>query len=238
MKKKLCALLALVLAVTLTGCSGGDSGLTLDQLAIRMALKELTAEDASRYAPVVAEMPADEFDGFVAKIMAATDKTTDWALVQTNFAHLGMEMELPEQSSEEDSEFFILQSFSVQRDALYHLYFHTYSTWYENLAMDTDRITLRFDAEKLSYVSAYSSDAIAELAGDSPCDAGEVMFDYLDRKATDPAPFDGDDRCGEVLVAVRVEPVADGVAPHSVTLNHDGGKETFEITVQDSVKLA
>ena len=72
------------------------------------------------------------------------------------------------------------------------------------------------------------------LAG---CGGGEVIFTYEDRKATDPAPFDGDDRNGEVLVSVRVEPTADGEAAHSATLKHDGSKENFEITVEDTVAL-
>ena len=45
------------------------------------------------------------------------------------------------------------------------------------------------------------------------------------------------DRNGEVLVSVRVEPTADGEVAHSATLKHDGSKENFEITVEDTVAL-
>ena len=40
-----------------------------------------------------------------------------------------------------------------------------------------------------------------------------------------------------LLVSVRVEPTADGEAVHSATLKHDGSKENFEITVEDTVAL-
>lgn len=240
MRKKICALLALLLACTLIGCGGGEgkkSNLTLDQLAVRMVLKELDAVDAAHYAQVTAEMSEDEFDDFVAKIMLATDKDTDWTLVQKNFAHLGAEMGIPERATEEQSEFFLLESFSIKRadQTPVHLYFHVYSTWFDTGARDMDLITLRFDPEKLDYVSAYSSDSIAALSDGG--NGGEVIFTYEDRRASDPAPFDGDDRNGEVLVSVRVEPTADGEAVHSATLKHDGSKENFEITVEDTVAL-
>ena len=241
MKKKICVLLALMLACCLTGCTGGEgqkSELTLDQLAVRMSLKELSAEDAEGYALEVAGMTADNFDEFVSLILKETDKDTDWTLLQKNFAHLGIEMDLPVQVTEEESEFFRLGSFSLKRSdqTQLHLYFHLYSTWFESQGMDADEITLRFDAEKLNYLSAYSSDEIAAVSDDST--AGEVVFRYEDRRATDPAPFDGNDRHGEVLVGIRVEPAADGEAVHSATLKHDGGKETFEITVEDAVNLS
>jgi hypothetical protein len=240
MKKKIAALLALVLAFSLAGCAGGEeqtSNLTLDQLAVRMSLKELGEGDIAAYAPVMAEMQGDEFDDFVTKVMTETDKNTDWTLLQTNFAHLGMALELPQRSTEEQSEFFVLESFSIRRpdQTSLHLYFHLYSTWFESQGMDPDGITLCFDPEKLTYVSGYTSDPIAVLADSGK--EGEVVFTYEDRKATDPAPFDGDDRHGEVLVAVRVEPIADGEAAHSATLKHTGSKENFEITVEDTVAL-
>lgn len=240
MKKTICTLMALVLAGLLAGCSAGGTAkneLTMDQLAIRMVLKELTGEDAEIYASKLSGMTEDDFDGFVSKIMKASDKDTDWTLVQKNFAHLGAEMELPECAAETESEFFVLRSFSIKRpdQAKMHLYFHLYSTWYESQGMGTDLITLQFDPEKLEFCSGYTSDDIAVLA-DSTVE-GEVSFSYEDRRASDPAPFDGDDRNGEVLVAVRVEPVADGEAAHSATLKHDGAKEIFEITVEDTVSL-
>ena len=101
--------------------------------------------------------------------------------------------------------------------------------------MGTDLITLRFDPEKLKLRSCYTSDDIAAVADSTG--EGEVSFSYEDRRASDPAPFDGDDRNGEVLVAIRVEPLADGEAAHSATLKHDGSKEMFEITVEDTVSL-
>jgi hypothetical protein len=239
MRKKICALLALLLACALTGCGGEGqkSNLTLDQLAVRMALKELDVADAAHYAQVTAEMSEDDFDDFVAKIMLATDKDTDWNLVQKNFAHLGAEMELPEGATEEQSEYFVLKSFSIKRadQTPVHLYFHVYSTWFDTGARDMDLITLSFDPEKLDYVSAYSSDPIAAVSDGG--NGGEVVFTYEDRRASDPAPFDGDDRNGEVLVSVRVEPITDGEADHSATLKHDGSKENFEITVEDTVDL-
>lgn len=239
MRKKICALLALLLACALTGCGGEGqkSNLTLDQLAVRMALKELDEADAAHYAQVTAEMSEDDFDDFVAKIMLATDKDTDWNLVQKNFAHLGTQMELPEGATEEQSEYFVLKSFSIKRadQTPVHLYFHVYSTWFDTGARDMDLITLSFDPEKLDYVSAYSSDSIAAVSDGG--NGGEVVFTYEDRRASDPAPFDGDDRNGEVLVSVRVEPIADGEAAHSAALKHDGSKENFEITVEDTVDL-
>ena len=240
MRKKICALLALLLVGALAGCGGAEgqkSNLTLDQLAVRMALKELDEADAAHYAQVTAEMSEDDFDDFVAKIMLATDKDTDWTLVQKNFAHLGAQMELPEVSAEEQSEFFVLESFSIKRanQLPVHLYFHVYSAWFDTGARDIDLITLGFDPEKLDYVSAYSSDPIAAVSDGE--NGGEVVFTYEDRRASDPAPFDGDDRNGEVLVSVRVEPTADGEVAHSATLKHDGSKENFEITVEDTVAL-
>ena len=240
MKKRIIALLALVLVVVLTGCAGGEgqtSDLTLDQLAVRMSLKELGEGDITAYAPVMAEMHEDDFDDFVTKVMIGTDKNTDWALLQTNFAHLGAELELSERATEEDSEFFVLESFSIKRpdQNQVHLYFHVYSSWFDSAAGDIDLITLSFDPEKLNDLSAYSSDEIAAVRDDGT--RGEVSFLYEDRRATDPVPFDGDDRFGEVLVAVRVEPTADGEAAHSATLKHTGGKENFEVRVEDTVLL-
>ena len=238
MKKMICVLMALVLAGLLAGCSAGaEKELTMDQLAVRMVLKELTGEDAERYAPKISGMAEDEFDEFVSLIVKAADKDTDWALVQKNFAHLGAEMELPECSTEEESEFFVLRSFSIRPadQKPLHLYFHLYSTWYESQSMGSDLITMNFDPEKLEYLSCYASDDIATVADSTG--EGEVSFSYEDRRAGDPAPFDGDDRNGEVLVALRVEPVADGEAAHSATLKHDGAKEIFEITVEDTVSL-
>lgn len=240
MRKKMFVLLAVLLACVLAGCGSGEgtkSNLTPDQLAVRMVLKELDGADAAHYAQIAAEMSEDDFDDFVAKIMLAADKDTDWELVQKNFAHLGAEMELPECADETQSEFFVLRSFSIKRpeQTKRHLYFHLYSTWYESQGMGTDLITLCFDPEKLEYVSAYSSDPIAALSESG--NGGEILFSYEDRKASDPAPFDGDDRNGEVLLAVRVEPLTEGEAAHSATLKHDGAKEIFEITVEDTVYL-
>jgi len=247
MKKRIIALLALVLVVVLTGCAGGEgqtSDLTLDQLAVRMSLKELGEGDIAAYAPVMAEMHEDDFDDFVTKVMIGTDKNTDWALLQTNFAHLGAELELPERATEEDSEFFVLESFSIKRpdQNQVHLYFHVYSSWFDSAAGDIDLITLSFDPEKMEYRSSYASDDISSQNNNrGNYSMGrywqEVIFNYEDCRATDPVPFDGDDRFGEVLVAVRVEPTADGEAAHSATLKHTGGKENFEVRVEDTVTL-
>lgn len=242
MKKKMFALMALMLACFLTGCAGGEgtgSELTLEQLAVRMSLKELGEGDIAAYAPVMAEMHEDDFDDFVTKVMVETDKNTDWALLQTNFAHLGAEMEVPQRATEEESEFFVLESFSIRRpdQNRVHLYFHVYSTWYDSIAGDVDLITLRFDPEKLEYYSSYNSDKYCSLNNSIGHGWGEIVFNYEDINATDPAPFDGDDRYGEVLVGIHLEPIADGEAAHSATLKHDGGKENFEITVEDTVLL-
>ena len=107
---------------------------------------------------------------------------------------------------------------------------------------DIDLITLSFDPEKMEYRSSYASDDISSQNNNrGNYSMGrywqEVIFNYEDCRATDPVPFDGDDRFGEVLVAVRVEPTADGEAAHSATLKHTGGKENFEVRVEDTVTL-
>ena len=246
MKKRICALIALLLAGVLTGCSAqSGADVQLDeqaaaQLAVRMAKIELTQEDAERYAPAVNAMSDGEFDDFVARIVKKTDPDTDWSLLQRNFACVGAQMELPEQMLEGEDQYFVMNSFSIRRSGqtMHHLYLHLYSTWFEMDAKDTDRITVFFDPELLDYASGtYTSDEIVYLTDDSRASEGEILFNYEDRRAADPVPFDGDDRSGEVLVSVYVEPKGEGEASHGGTLNHTGSKQSGEFTLSGTVSL-
>ena len=247
MKKRICALMALLLAGVLTGCSAqGGAETQLDeqaaaQLAVRMAKIELTQEDAERYAPAVGAMSDGEFDALVANIVKKTSPDTDWSLLQRNFACVGAQMELPEQLREGEDQYFVMNSFSIQRSGqtMHHLYLHLYSTWFEMDAKDTDRITMYFDSELLDYTSGiYTSDEIVYLVDDSRGEEGVILFNYEDRRATDRVPFDGDDRSGEVLVSVYVEPNGEGEAFHGGTLNHTGGKQSGELTLNNVVPLS
>ena len=247
MKKYICALLALALTGTLAGCSAQSGAeVQLDeraaaQLAVRMAKIELTREDAERYAPAVGAMSDGEFDALVAKIVKETDPDTDWSLLQRNFAQVGAQMELPEQVMEGEEQYFVMNSFSIRRSGQtgHHLYLHLYSTWYEISALDTDRITLYFDPEKLEYTMGwYASDEIVYLGDDSRAGDGEIIFNYEDSRAVDPVPFDGDDRSGEVVVSVYLEAKGEGEAAHGAVLNHTGSKQNGEISLNDTLILS